>query len=358
VLELVSLNRLFSQKVKIVSIGGGTGLARLLLGLKHFVGKNSKTSSLASKFAVSQLTALVTVTDDGGSSGRLREEFQILPPGDIRKCMVALSEDELLMSKLFQYRFRGAGDLKGHSFGNLFLTALTGVTGDFLEAIKLSSEVLAIKGRILPSTMSDVRLVAELQNGETVLGESSIGRSTDRIQKISILPEGAKPLPETLDAIEKADIVTLGPGSLFTSLLPNLLVKEITKAIRASRAFKIFIGNIMTQKGETLGYSMADHLQAIYDHVGELSFDVVLCNQSTINEKQETNYRQEMASQIKIDLEALAKFGVRIVSKDLLADNEKVRHDPHKLAFSVFEVCNSAQVSAALPTSMIRSQQS
>ena len=174
--------------------------------------------------SIHELTAVVTVTDDGGSSGRLRDEFQMLPPGDIRKCLVALSEDERLMSRLFQYRFERGGELHGHSFGNLFLTALTSVTGDFLEAIRLSSEVLAIKGRILPSTMSDVHLVGELENGASLFGESLIGRSPVRIRKIAIFPEACDPLPETLEAIAKADVITLGPGSLYTSLLPNLLV--------------------------------------------------------------------------------------------------------------------------------------
>ncbi len=236
------MNRLPSQQIKIVSIGGGTGLSRLLAGLKQFVAstdlcaarpRHAGSAVTSPSLLIDQLTAVVTVTDDGGSSGRLREEFQILPPGDIRKCMLALSEDELLMSKLFHYRFSGVGDLSGHSFGNLFLTALTGVTGDFLEAIRLCSEVLAIKGRILPSTVADVRLVAEMEDGDAVLGESLIGRVPKRIRKISIFPEASEPLPETLEAIDGADIITLGPGSLFTSLLPNLLVKGIPEALPA-----------------------------------------------------------------------------------------------------------------------------
>ena len=330
---------LSSQNIRIVSIGGGTGLSHLLLGLKQFVGRSTDESLInPAALTIEQLTAVVTVTDDGGSSGRLREEFQILPPGDIRKCMVALSEDELLMSKLFQYRFSGNGDLRGHSFGNLFLTALTEVTGDFLEAIRLCSEVLAIKGRILPSTMADIHLVAKLENGAAVLGESLIGRAPQRIRNISIFPEASAPLPETLEAIDQADIITLGPGSLFTSLLPNLLVKGIPEAIRRSRALKVYIGNIMTQSGETLEFSMADHLEAISQHVGGFPFNVLLCNHSAISEEQKTKYRKEQADQTQIDFQALSRYGVWVVTRDLLGKDEKVRHDPKKLARSIFEI--------------------
>jgi len=330
---------LFPKNVRIVSIGGGTGLSQLLLGLKQFVGRSTAESSVTPPaLSIQQLTAVVTVTDDGGSSGRLREEFQILPPGDIRKCMVALSEDELLMSKLFQYRFSGEGDLRGHSFGNLFLTALTEVTGDFLEAIRLCSEVLAIKGRILPSTMADIHLVAKLENGTAVLGESLIGRTPERIRNISIFPEASEPLPETLEAIDQADIITLGPGSLFTSLLPNLLVNGIPEAIRRSRALKVYIGNIMTQRGETLGFSMADHVEAICKHVGSFPFNILLCNHSTISEEQKTEYRKEQADQSQIDFQALSRYGVWVVTRDLLGKDKKVRHDPKKLARSIFEI--------------------
>lgn len=327
------------KNVRIVSIGGGTGLSHLLLGLKQFVGRSTAESSATpAALSIQQLTAVVTVTDDGGSSGRLREEFQILPPGDIRKCMVALSEDELLMSRLFQYRFSGEGDLRGHSFGNLFLTALTGVTGDFLEAIRLCSEVLAIKGRILPSTMADIHLVAKLENGTAVLGESLIGRAPERIRNISIFPEASEPLPETLEAIDQADIITLGPGSLFTSLLPNLLVNGIPEAIRRSRALKVYIGNIMTQRGETLGFSMADHVEAICKHVGSFPFNILLCNHSTISEEQKTEYLKEQADQSQIDFQALSRYGVWVVTRDLLGKDKKVRHDPKKLARSIFEI--------------------
>ena len=326
-------------RVNVVAVGGGTGLARLLSGLKQFVVSPHHPGPFFDEFPViNDLTAIVTVTDDGGSSGRLRQEFQMLPPGDIRKCLVALSEDELLMSKLFQHRFTGDGDLHGHSFGNLFLTALTNVTGDFLEAIRLSSEVLAIKGRILPSTMRDVHLVGELENGASLLGESLIGRSPLRIQRISTFPGSCDPLPETLEAIARADIITLGPGSLYTSLLPNLLVKGIPEAIRESPACKIHVGNIMTQRGETLGFTASDHLRVISEHIRYFPFDYVLLNLTPISETQRKNYLEENATQIENDPHMMNPYRVKVVLKDLLADGEKVRHDPLKLAKAIFGV--------------------
>jgi len=341
-------------KVNVVSIGGGTGLARLLSGLKQFVLSPNHPGSLPDAFPViNDLTAIVTVTDDGGSSGRLRQEFQMLPPGDIRKCLVALSEDELLMSKLFQHRFAGEGDLHGHSFGNLFLTALTHVTGDFLEAIRLSSEVLAIKGRILPSTMRDVHLVGELENGAALLGESLIGQSPLRIQRISIFPGSCDPLPETLEAIARSDIITLGPGSLYTSLLPNLLVKGIPEAIRESPACKVYIGNIMTQRGETLGFSASDHLRAIGQHGGDLLFDYILLNLTPISETQKKNYLEENAAQIENDLDRMNLYRVKVVFRDLLADGEKVRHDPRKLAHAIFDVWLSDKMKQTIQGSSI-----
>jgi uncharacterized cofD-like protein len=268
----------------------------------------------------------------------------MLPPGDIRKCLVALSEDEGLMSKLFQFRFESAGDLRGHSFGNLFLTALTGVTGDFLEAIRLSSEVLAIKGRILPSTTADVHLVGELENGASLFGESLIGRSPARIRKIEIFPQSCDPLPETLEAISNADVITLGPGSLYTSLLPNLLVNGIPEAIGKSSALKIYIGNIMSQSGETSGFAASDHVKAIAEHCGVLPFDYFLCNQKPISETQRQNYLAENAVQIVNDIDTIGSFGVKVMLKDLLSDEDnKVRHDPLKLAHSIFELLLSTE---------------
>ncbi len=231
--------------LRIVSIGGGTGLSTLLRGLKRY--------AKAGKGTV-ELTAVVTVTDDGGSSGRLRREFDVLPPGDIRSCMVALSEDETLMSRLFQYRFSNGRGLKGHSFGNLFLTAMTHLTGDFNQAVRFSAEVLAVLGNIYPSTAANVAIEATLANGRKVAGESRISRSRSRIEKIQIRPRRPKPLPETLEAIANADLITLGPGSLFTSVIPNLLVDGIPQAIADSPALKAYFVNLMSQPGETTNF--------------------------------------------------------------------------------------------------------
>ena len=343
--------------MNIVAIGGGTGLSQLLSGLKQHVRPGDvNPRDWRSSPSIQDLTAVVTVTDDGGSSGRLRDEFQMLPPGDIRKCLVALSEDEHLMSRLFQYRFARGGELQGHSFGNLFLTALTSVTGDFLEAIRLSSEVLAIKGRILPSTMSDVHLVGELENGASLFGESLIGRSPVRIRKIAVFPEACDPLPETLEAIARADVITLGPGSLYTSLLPNLLVNGIPDAIRQSSAVKIYIGNIMTQPGETFGFSAADHLRAVVEHCSDFPFDCFLGNVSPISASQKEKYQAENAEQIDINVEEIAGLGAVVVFKDLLAaDHDKVRHDPLKLSQAIFDLVLS-QTNREFHTSPLQSQ--
>ena len=225
---------------KLVAIGGGTGLSCLLGGLKNLVGNTED------EMWIESLSAIVTVSDDGGSSGRLRDELQMLPPGDIRNCMIALSEDSKLMSRLFSYRFRGDGELGGHSFGNLFLAALTEVTGDFTEAIRLSSEILASKGHIYPATISDVRLAAELEDGSVVRGETQISASKVPIRRLRLEPEKCLPLPEALKAIRAADIITVGPGSLYTSILPNLLVSQVARVIGQSRATKISINNLMT----------------------------------------------------------------------------------------------------------------
>src|ERR687886_1849408 len=224
------------------------------------------------------LSAIVTVTDDGGSSGRLREELQMLPPGDIRNCMVALSEDSTLLSKLFRYRFRGSGELGGHSFGNLFLAALTEVTGDFVEAVRLSSEVLASKGRIYPATLNDVRLVAELEDGREVRGETNITASRSPIRRLRLEPEQCLPLPEALTALRSADIITVGPGSLYTSILPNLLVARVAQTISDSPAIKIFICNLMTQPGETDGFTARQHLETVKKYAPEIAFDFVVVN--------------------------------------------------------------------------------
>ena len=252
-----------SPSVRVVALGGGTGLSTVLRGLKEHIAERGKRQP---KQPISDLTAVVTVTDDGGSSGRLRREYRVLPPGDIRNCMVALSRDELLLGDLFQYRFPAGRGLAGHSFGNLFLTALTNVTGDFPRAVQVSAQVLAIRGRIFPSTAQNVTLQAELEDGTVVAGETNISRSRKRIARLRLVPRRVRPLPEVLAAIRDADLILIGPGSLYTSILPNLLVEEVVEVIANSPATRVYIANLMTQPGETQHYSVADHVRAIYAH--------------------------------------------------------------------------------------------
>jgi len=319
----------------VVSIGGGTGLSCLLKGLKHSVFDPPVIEAPAVKPWIGRLTAVVTVSDDGGSSGRLRNELRVLPPGDIRNCMVALSTDESLLSHLFQYRFPGSGQLHGHSFGNLFLTALTGVTGDFLEAIRVSSYVLAIKGKIYPATLHDVRLEADLEDGKRVFGESQISMSASRIRSLSLSPPNCRPVPAVLEAIRRADVITLGPGSLFTSLLPNLLVPGITRALRKSRAMKIYICNLMSQPGETIGFSAADHVSTIYNHTGDGLFDCMILNNQPISPTVLSRYRRQGSMPVPTDRRRIAALGLRICEGSLLARGRVVRHDPIRLATAV-----------------------
>ncbi len=261
--------------LKVVAIGGGTGLSTLLRGLKTFV--PVRGDSTPGTPYISNLTAVVTVTDDGGSSGRLRKDLGVLPPGDIRNCMLALSEDEQLLARLFQYRFT-SGELEGHNFGNLFLTALSSITGDFAEAVKLSSGILKARGEIVPSTTSNVQLDAFMDDGSRVRGETSISASRRRIVHINLVPANVRPLPQTLRALAEADLITIGPGSLFTSLVPNLLVNGIPEAIAASNAMKAYIGNLMTQANESLGMTASDHIRVLFEHAKRKVFDYALLN--------------------------------------------------------------------------------
>ena len=313
---------------KLVAIGGGTGLSCLLGGLKKLVGKTDEPMWLES------LSAIVTVSDDGGSSGRLRDELQMLPPGDIRNCMIALSEDSSLLSRLFRYRFRGEGELGGHSFGNLFLAALTEVTGDFTEAIRLSSEVLASKGHIYPATISDMHLAAELEDGSIVHGETQISASRVPIRRLRLEPEQCLPLPEAMKAIRAADIITVGPGSLYTSILPNLLVSQVARVIGQTSATKIFVNNLMTQPGETDGYSAREHIATIKKYAPEIHFDFVVVNDRRISKEQAELYAAEGAYQIGIDdpIDDALDQATEIVRADLLYDGEMVRHHADRLA--------------------------
>jgi uncharacterized cofD-like protein len=334
-----------NQGLKLVAIGGGTGLSTLLAGLKLLVG-----ASDGEGVWLDTLSAIVTVSDDGGSSGRLREELQMLPPGDIRNCMVALSEDSTLLSRLFRYRFRGDGELGGHSFGNLFLAALTEVTGDFVEAVRLSSEIIASKGRIYPATINDVRLVAELEDGTEVRGETQITASKAAIRKLRLEPEQCLPLPEALAAIRSADAITIGPGSLYTSILPNLLVARVADAIASTRSLKIFICNLMTQPGETDGYTARQHLEVVQTYAPQISFDYVIANNRLISAEQAALYAADGAYQIGMHDRMLEKeFGAKteIIRADLLDEGEKVRHSPEKLARVIVACCEQARARQA-----------
>ncbi|HJU94238.1 MAG TPA: gluconeogenesis factor YvcK family protein [Pyrinomonadaceae bacterium] len=329
---------------KLVAIGGGTGLSTLLAGLKRLVGKTDDPMWIRS------LSAIVTVSDDGGSSGRLRDELQMLPPGDIRNCMIALSEDSTLLSRLFKYRFRGDGELGGHSFGNLFLAALTEVTGDFTEAIRLSSEILASKGHIFPATISNMRLTAELEDGTVVSGETQISASRVPIRQLRLEPEQCLPLPQVLKAIRAADIITVGPGSLYTSILPNLLVAQVARVIGQANATKIFVNNLMTQPGETDGYSAREHLETIKKYAPEIHFDFVVVNDRRISQQQAELYAAEGAYQIGIDdpIDDALDQATEIVRADLLDGGEKVRHNADRLAEVVLTCRKQAQATVAV----------
>jgi uncharacterized cofD-like protein len=315
------------QSVRIVAVGGGTGLSTLLRELKEHV---SRPRSEDERMPIADLAAVVTVTDDGGSSGRLRRDFAMLPPGDIRNCMVALSKDAALLSRLFQYRFPAAargGGLRGHSFGNLFLAALTRVTGDFPEAVRLSGQVLAIRGRIFPSTAQNVTLEAVLEGGRVVRGETKISRSKKRIRRVRLSPRSVRPLPEALDAIRDADLIFFGPGSLFTSIIPNLLVRGVVAAMRKSKATRIYVANLMTQPGETQGFSVADHVRAIYDHTGPGLFDWIIVNNGRVSPRLLRRYRSEGAEQVRVDIDELQQLGLRVVLDHLVEEDRVARHD-------------------------------
>jgi len=312
--------------LRIVSIGGGTGLSTLLKGLKKYV--SPAGVQRAGRVPAAELSAIVTMTDDGGSSGRLRRELEMLPPGDIRNCMVALASDESLLTRLFQYRFAAGKGLKGHSFGNLFLAVLSQITGDFQRAVQLSSEVLAICGHIYPCTTSDVRLRAHLANGKVVDGETRISRSGVRIERIEVLPSDCKPIPDALAAIRNADLITFGPGSLYTSIVPNLMVQGTAKAIAQSHALKACFVNLMSQPGETTGLTAADHVSAVERHAGRHVVDVAVVNTAPISGERLSMYKSKAALPVEIDMRRLMAMGVQVLARPLLAAGEKVRHDP------------------------------
>jgi len=310
--------------LRIVVVGGGTGLSSLLRGLKQYT---------------SNLTAVATVSDDGGSSGRLRTEQGMLPPGDIRNCLVALADQEPLMTQLLQYRFDGeAGSLGGHNLGNLLIAALTNLTGDFETAVKEMGSILAIRGRVLPPTVDDVAVCAKLADGTVVRGESSIAARGPAIEDVYLDPAAPAAVPEALEVIANADAVIIGPGSTYTSVIPNLLVPGIVEALRGTRAVRVFVCNVMTQPGETDEYTAAAHVTAINEHVKEPVFEYVLMNSERPAPEVLRRYELEGARFVEPDVEAIARLGFVPVSRDLLSEDDYARHDPRKLADAIMEL--------------------
>ena len=318
--------RVLEKGSRIVVIGGGTGLAMLLHGLKEYT---------------SNITAVVTVADDGGSSGRLRKEFDVPPPGDIRNCLVALAEAEPLMGKLFQFRFEEGTELAGHSFGNLFITAMSKVTGDFEEAIKESSKVLAIRGSVVPSTLDKVTLVAEHSDGSETCGESQIPKSLSPVRRIRLQPVNCRPTAEAIEAIRKADAIVLGPGSLYTSIMPNLLVGRMYQEIISSKAIKIYVCNVMTQKGETEDLKASDHLKAIMEHTGPGIVDYCIVNTARIPAEMAEKYSSEDSSPVVPDSENLRKMKTKVVEAHIVSTKGHVRHDSAKLVKIIMDLVAS-----------------
>lgn len=371
-------------------MGGGTGLSTLLRGLKRYVpapvasrratdlspripaqaepapnpvfpphpNRRAETIAPTLSCLIADLAAIVTVTDDGGSSGRLREDFKMLPPGDVRNCMVALSEDEHLLAKLFQFRF-DQGDLEGHSFGNLFVAALSHITGDFAQAVQMSSQILATRGRIYPATNTNVTLSAHMDDGSTVRGETSITASPHRILELMLEPADAEPLPGALDAIAHADLITLGPGSLYTSLITNLLVRGIPDAIAASKATRVYVGNLMTQANESLGLTASQHIERILQHCGANDeahrgdgsatgkasthaypriFDYALINTAPISPTLLRQYALEGQTPIEPDLDRIRALGVEPIPGNFAHEGNVLRHDPDRVTEALLKL--------------------
>ncbi len=323
-----TLDALFQERIEgegpaVVALGGGTGLSNFLRGIKKYT---------------DNITAIVTVADDGGSSGKLRDELGILPPGDIRNCLVALANREPLMEKLFQYRFKDEGHLSGHSFGNLFIASMTKVLGDFEEAIKESSKVLAIKGQVLPATNEDIHLGAFYEDNSMRMGESIIPLKGKKIDRVFLKPANCKPTENSVKAIKNADIIVIGPGSLYTSILPNLLIEGIADTIKESNAVKVYICNVMTQPGETKNYTAADHVRAIYNHIGKGIFDYIVVNSGVGDRIIQKRYEQEGAYPVKMNMEELKKMNLKVIEKDLLSKTDYIRHDPYHLARVILKI--------------------
>ncbi|HUI83334.1 MAG TPA: uridine diphosphate-N-acetylglucosamine-binding protein YvcK [Candidatus Binatia bacterium] len=343
--------------VKAVAMGGGTGLSTLLHGLKHYVRVPAEEEISTSLPYFSELSAIVTVSDDGGSSGRLRRELNLPAPGDVRNCIVGLSEEEALLSRLFQYRFPPGEGLGGHNFGNLFLSAMTAITGDFAQAIEQSATILATRGHIYPATTSNAQLYAIMDDSSVVRGETNITASDRRIVELRMAPANARALPRALEAIGSADLITIGPGSLFTSLVPNLLVRDVSRAIAGSPAIKVFVCNLMTQANESLGLTASDHIRALYKHARHEFFDYALVNRTPASPELAAKYAEKRQSQIEPDVAQIEAMGVRPVTGEYLMEEVHplegliARHDTYRVAQDLLRLMTQVRDSpvAALP---------
>jgi uncharacterized cofD-like protein len=320
-------------------MGGGTGLSTLLRGLRRHVSVPGLASAEPSQIA--DLSAIVTVTDDGGSSGRLRKDFNMLPPGDLRNCMVALSEEEDLLVQLFSHRFRGGNGLGGHNFGNLFLVALTEVTGDFAHAIQLASKILATRGQIYPATTTNATVIARMDDGSIVRGETNITASRRRIEELMLDPADAPAMPETLAAIERADLITVGPGSLYTSLITNLLVQGIPAALASARGTRVYICNLMTQANESLGLTAADHIERIYEHTRAPIFDYAIVNTAPFSPQTLKRYAEENAAPIEADIDRIEALGVRCIVGEFASEENVVRHNANRVTAQLLALGNA-----------------
>lgn len=326
IIDIIYEKRYLARGPHIVAIGGGTGLSTVLEGLKEYT---------------TNISAIVTVADEGGSSGRLRAEFGILPPGDVRNCLVSLAEAPKLMRDLFQYRFPEGDGIKGHSFGNLFITAMTQVTGSFQDAIEESSKVLAIRGKVIPSTLDKIRLKAEYFDGSVKEGEDKIPKEEKPIKRISLIPSDVKPNPEALEVIRGADLIILGPGSLFTSILPNLLIKDVTEEICKREIPKIYICNVMTQHGETDGFTASDHIEALLIHTGKGIINCCLVNSGKLQPGLLLKYSQEKSFPVIPDLHRIKGKGILVFEDDVVSKTDYLRHDPYKTAKKIVNIYNS-----------------
>lgn len=311
------------RRPKIVVIGGGTGLSVMLRGLKE---------------KPLDITAIVTVADDGGSSGILRNELHIPPPGDIRNVLAALADAEPLLAEVLQYRFRNGAGLVGHSLGNLMLAAMTDITGDFVSGVKMLSQVLAVRGKVLPAANRAIVLKAEMMDGTIVTGESMIPKANGAIKRVFLEPQDIEPLPEAVEAIEQADAILIGPGSLYTSIMPNLIVPKLAQAIVESKAVKLFVCNVMTQPGETDNYSVSDHLDAIYDHIGHHLFDYVIVNNGEIPPHVESKYAEIGAKAVQLDIDEVTKRGYHVIADQLVLFRTFLRHDAERLSHHIYKL--------------------